>query len=163
VSNVDQLEFVGWVLLGFLLGGLIGVEREYRGRDAGVRTSALVCGAAAAFGQLGDIFGDSRLQAAVIQGVGFLGAGVIFQRRGDVVGVTTAATIWAAAAIGLVVGAELWIAALFVTAAVVALLELAPVSLWLDRHGREQHEHAYQKRAEALDEEEGEHDSPEAE
>ena len=154
MSNVDQLEFVGLVLLGFMLGGLIGAEREYRGREAGVRTSALVCGAAAAFGQLGDLFGDDRMQAAVIQGVGFLGAGVIFQRRGDVVGVTTAATIWAAAAIGLVVAAELWVSAIAVTVGVIALLELAPVSLWLDRHGREQHEQADQKKAEALGDEE---------
>jgi putative Mg2+ transporter-C (MgtC) family protein len=110
------------------LGAAVGFEREFRGHEAGIRTTALVCCGAALFGQVSEMFGDTRIAAGVVQGVGFLGAGVVFQRGDNVKGVTTAATIWAMAAVGLTVASELWLLALLISATIIVVLELAPVS-----------------------------------
>jgi putative Mg2+ transporter-C (MgtC) family protein len=141
ISNAHQLEVFWHVLLALALGALIGVEREYRGHEAGVRTSALVCLGAAFFGETSLLYGDSRVAAGVVQGIGFLGAGLIFQRGMDTRGVTTAATIWVLAGIGLAVAEDMWLAALLTTVTIIALLELSPISdavyrLGIRRHGR---------------------------
>ena len=138
MSNANQLEIAGWMVLAAVLGSLVGLEREFRGHEAGVRTSGLVCAAAAVFGLISfRVTNDDRIAAGVVQGVGFLGAGLVFQRRhGDIAGVTTAATVWVVAAIGLLVAAKLWLSALTITLAVVILLELAPVSAWVYRRGQ---------------------------
>ncbi len=137
MSNSDQLEIAAWVGLAVLLGGLIGFQRELRGHEAGIRTSAIVCGAAALFGQLSHVFGDSdRIAAAVVQGVGFLCAGLIFQRRNSVTGITTAASVWSATAIGLAVAVELWLVAVIVTALWILILEMAPLSEAIQRKAR---------------------------
>lgn len=141
-SNGDQLRAYLWVVLALVLGGIVGLEREYRGHEAGLRTTALVCAGATMFTQVSVLFGDSRLAAGVVQGVGFLGAGLIFQRthslhgRQNVHGITTAATIWMMAAVGVVTGEELWLTAVLVTLTVLVVLELAPVSDWVLRHGK---------------------------
>lgn len=137
MSNGGQLELAGWVVLAMALGALIGAEREYRGHEAGVRTSALVCAGSAIFGQLSfQLFESDRIAAGVVQGIGFLGGGLIFQRGGGIAGVTTAATVWVIAAIGLLLGAELWLAAIALAAATVVLLELTPLSDWVYRRGK---------------------------
>lgn len=137
MSNAGQLEIVGWVLLATLLGSLIGAEREFRGHEAGIRTSGLVAGASAIFGQISSAFGgDDRIAAGVVQGIGFLGAGLILHRRNGVAGVTTAATVWLVAAIGLLVSAELWLTAVALTGIYIVLLELAPVSDWIYTQGK---------------------------
>lgn len=128
MSNGDQFEVFVHLLLALLLGGLIGVEREFRGHEAGVRTSALVCVGAALFGETSVLYGDSRVAAGVVQGIGFLGAGLIFQRGVGVRGVTTAAMVWVLAGIGLAVAEDMWLTAALVTVTVVVLLELAPLS-----------------------------------
>ena len=87
LSNADQFEVFAHLMLALVLGALIGMEREYRGHEAGVRTSALVCLGAALFGHTSLLYGDSRVAAGVVQGIGFLGAGLIFQRGPDVRGV----------------------------------------------------------------------------
>ncbi len=137
MSNADQLEILGWMLLAAALGSIIGLEREFRGHEAGVRTSGLVCAGAAVFGLISfRVTNDDRIAAGVVQGVSFLGASLVIQRRhGDIAGVTTAATVWVVAAIGLLVAAKLWLSALGITVAVVLLLELAPVSAWIYRRG----------------------------
>ncbi len=110
-----------------LLGGLVGIEREWRGRDAGFRTHLLVCLGAAlamivslsfAYKQWSGVPGDDVLQIdpgriayGVMAGIGFLGAGAIIQRPMSVHGLTTAASIWAVAAIGLAAGMGLYIIA----------------------------------------------------
>lgn len=81
-------------------------------------------------------FGDARVAAGVVQGIGFLGAGLIFQRGEGVRGVTTAATIWVIVGLGLLVAEELWLSAVLLTVAVVLLLELSPLSDWVYRNGR---------------------------
>lgn len=140
ISTGDQLEIFLRLLVALVLGAAIGAEREFRGHEAGVRTSALVCVGAALFGETSVLYGDSRVAAGVVQGIGFLGAGLIFQREFDVRGVTTAATVWVLAGIGLAVAEDMWLTALLITATVVVLLELSPLSdaiyrLGLRRHG----------------------------
>jgi putative Mg2+ transporter-C (MgtC) family protein len=116
------------LLLAALLGGIIGLQREWVGKEAGVRTNMLI-GAGSAIFTLVSIYGfpgsdPSRLAAGVVTGVGFIGAGIILHRSGGaVVGLTTAATMWTVAGIGVAAGAGLYmlsIAATFIT--LVALL-----------------------------------------
>jgi putative Mg2+ transporter-C (MgtC) family protein len=129
------LDLMGRLALAVLLGGIVGVERELSGKPAGLRTNILICLGSALLMDLsitvglmeGDVrVGDpARIAAQVVTGVGFLGAGTIMQARGEVVGLTTAATIWVVAAIGLAVGAghraEAVAAALLVTLVLTAL------------------------------------------
>ncbi len=98
------------VLAAAVAGGLVGWERELKAKAAGLRTVTLIAIGAAVYTLVsiavaGDRFDPARLAAQIVPGVGFLGAGVILRERGQVVGLTTAATIWAVAAIGVVVGA----------------------------------------------------------
>lgn len=90
-------------------GSLIGVEREWRQKHAGLKTMALVAIGAAAFAMMSDTFGPGnhnpgQIAAAVVGGIGFIGAGVIMHRGVTVQGVTTAATLWAAASVGVAAG-----------------------------------------------------------
>lgn len=105
---VDFL-FIKTILIALVCGASIGLERQLKGRPAGIRTSSLVCIGTACFVHLGLSAGQDptfsvRIISAVISGVGFLGAGVILNRRGHVKGVTSAAVIWALATIGCFVG-----------------------------------------------------------
>ena len=122
-----------------LLGGIVGVERELSGKPAGLRTNILICLGSALLMDLsitlgmidGERVGDpARIAAQVVTGVGFLGAGTIMQARGEVVGLTTAATIWVVAAIGLAVGAGHRAKA--VAAALLVTLVLTALG-WLER------------------------------
>jgi putative Mg2+ transporter-C (MgtC) family protein len=124
-----QLSLLGRASLAALLGFAIGLEREFRGKSAGDRTFALLAFAAAAVTGIGSEVlgpdGASRVIQGVVTGVGFLGAGLIFRRApGDVQGLTTAASSWAATAIGVVVGMGAYIAATFGAALVLVILEL---------------------------------------
>ncbi len=139
VSNGDQAHAYFWLLLALLLGALVGLEREYRGHEAGIRTTALVCAGAALFSQVSESFGDSRVAAGVVQGIGFLGAGLVFQRGSDIRGITTAATVWVVAGVGLLVGERLWLSAVLMSVTVVTVLELSPLSDWVLRQGERHH------------------------
>src|ERR1700756_5892138 len=95
-----------------VLGASIGIERDLRRRPAGMRTSLFLCLATALFtilsGEIARLFGDTgttRIASNIVQGIGFLGAGVILRERGSVVGLTTASAIFAEAAIGMGSGA----------------------------------------------------------
>ena len=113
------------LFVALLLGGLIGVERDYRSKDAGIRTHFLVALGSALFcvvSQFGfgvDLKDSSRVAAQVVSGIGFLGAGtIIFQKDKNVVrGLTTAAGLWVTAAIGLACGTGMYVAAAISTAA----------------------------------------------
>jgi putative Mg2+ transporter-C (MgtC) family protein len=107
------------------LGGIIGIERVIRRRPAGVRTSLFVCLATALFtilsGEIARRFGDTsgtRIASNIVQGIGFLGAGAILRGSGGVVGMTTAATIFVEAAIGMAAGGGLYAVAAYSTALV---------------------------------------------
>jgi len=110
-----RLDLLFKLVLAVLLGGAVGLEREIAGKPAGLRTNILICLGAAlitdvsvgiARGPDGVRFGDpARLAAQIVSGIGFIGAGTIMQARGTVTGLTSAATIWVVAAIGIAVGA----------------------------------------------------------
>jgi putative Mg2+ transporter-C (MgtC) family protein len=107
----------------FVLSSIIGFEREVRQRSAGLKTHTLVGVGAALFtlaGRFGfggaDVIDPSRVAAQVVSGIGFIGAGVVFVRKDGVKGLTTAATIWLTAAIGLAVGAGMVVLAAEATA-----------------------------------------------
>ena len=112
------------LVVAFVLGTLIGAERQYRQRTAGLRTAVLVAVGAAAFVDLGMRLtgpeGATRTVAYVISGIGFLGAGVIMKEGMNVRGLNTAATLWCSAAVGAFAGADLPLEALFVAVAVLA-------------------------------------------
>ncbi|MDP2950205.1 MAG: MgtC/SapB family protein [Chloroflexota bacterium] len=120
----DQLAIVGRLALAALLGAFIGLERELRGYPAGVRTIALVALGSALFTEISRLMGvEDRIAAGIVTGIGFLGAGVIFREGYTVRGITTAATIWSAAAVGMAVGRELYLVAGLGSVIVFLLLE----------------------------------------
>lgn len=108
----------------FLLGGLIGLERQYRQRTAGLRTNILVALGAAIFvdaaNRLTGHDGAVHVMAYVVSGIGFLGAGVIMREEGSVRGINTAATLWASGAVGACAGADLILEASLATAFIIA-------------------------------------------
>jgi putative Mg2+ transporter-C (MgtC) family protein len=137
-GSID-LELLPRLLLAAVLGGVVGIEREVSGKPAGLRTNLLICvGAAlltdlsievAALANVDNVANDSpfradpaRIAAQIVSGIGFLGAGTILQARGNVIGLTTAATIWVVAAIGMAVGAQAYWEAVGATLLVVLAL-----------------------------------------
>jgi putative Mg2+ transporter-C (MgtC) family protein len=124
------------VLLAAMLGAILGWERESTGRDAGVRTYAAValgaclCAIISAF--LSSDSSPHLVAAGVVTGVGFIGAGVIMQDRGNVVGLTTAASLWATGAIGLAVGYGLHVLGVLVSLIVLILLALQRLPRWAE-------------------------------
>ena len=111
-----ELEMVLRLLLASALGAIIGYQRERAGKTAGLRTHVLICVGAALF-TIASLYGfgaatdPARIAAGVVVGIGFLGGGVVIRRveEGIVAGLTTAATIWAVAGIGLAAGAGLYL------------------------------------------------------
>lgn len=106
---MPELEHVVRILVAVVLGGLIGFERELQDKPAGFRTIILICVGACVFTVVSEAMGgpefqSTRIAAQVVTGIGFLGAGAILRDRQAVYGLTTAATIWAVAAIGMAAG-----------------------------------------------------------
>jgi putative Mg2+ transporter-C (MgtC) family protein len=124
------LENIIGIILAVVLGVVIGLEREIRGKAAGLRTNALICLGAAVFtvisrqitDGLGAEVSPARIAAQIVTGVGFLGAGAIIRGRGGIHGLTTAATIWMVASIGMACGAGFFLLA--VTSTIIALIVL---------------------------------------
>jgi putative Mg2+ transporter-C (MgtC) family protein len=129
------LEMILRFLLAVGLGAGIGFQREWSGKAAGLRTHMLVSSGAALFtlvsiyGFSGAVVDISRVAAGVVVGIGFIGAGVILrgQREKEVAGLTTAATIWMTAAIGLAAGAGMYLISVIATAVAVGVLFLPKV------------------------------------
>jgi len=128
-----MLPFSEWALLGRMalatgLGYVIGFEREWRGKPAGERTFALIALGAAGFTAIGvEGFPASaeKVIAGVVTGVGFLGAGLIFREStGGILGLTTAASAWAVAAVGVLVGSGAFLSGILSTLLVLFILEL---------------------------------------
>ncbi|HWQ99757.1 MAG TPA: MgtC/SapB family protein [Candidatus Methylomirabilis sp.] len=130
--------------VAMLLSGLIGVERQIRQKPAGFRTNGLVGLGSAAMTIAGlmlarDMVGvdPTRIASIVVQGVGFLGAGAIIQSAGSVHGLTTAATLWVVAGIGIAAGFGLWQIALLVTLFVLILLVIfGPLDARIEEGGK---------------------------
>ena len=118
------------LILAAVLGGAIGLEREFRHKPAGLRTNMFICFGCAMFtvmsDQLAGGFGGdhTRVAAQIIPGIGFIGAGSILHARGSVTGLTTAATIFVVASIGMAAGGGLYITAVFATGVLLIALAL---------------------------------------
>src|ERR1700730_9219629 len=122
---------LGRLVLAAILGGLIGLEREIKHRPAGLRTNLFICLGAAMFTLLSDdlavehIGDHTRIAAQIIPGIAFVGAGSILHNRGDLVtGITSAATLFVVASVGMAVGGGLYLTALFATALILLCLFL---------------------------------------
>ena len=126
------------ILLAILVGGIIGLERETHNKAAGLRTITLITVGAALFTIMSNTFQDDRVAAGIVTGVGFLGGGVILFTEGRLKGLTTAATVWAAAALGMTIGRGEYILSIAVTVVVMLVLVLfARLDHWIDWIGRE--------------------------
>jgi putative Mg2+ transporter-C (MgtC) family protein len=129
---------IGRLLTACLLGGVIGLEREINRKSAGVRTNLLICMGAAFFTLLSAVLaGDGspnkgQVASNIVQGIGFLGAGLIIHNRSRVSGLTSAASVWVVASIGMACGAGLYAAA--AVAAIIVILALELVG-FLERRG----------------------------
>ena len=130
MNELDWILIVRLVIAG-LMGGLIGLERELRAKEAGVRTHFIVALGSALFMIISQFaFGDdqrfdaARIAAQVVSGIGFIGAGVIIFQRNVVRGITTAAGLWVAAAIGLACGAGMYPVAIAASLLTVICLEM---------------------------------------
>ncbi len=142
------LDLIRRIMLAALLGGMVGLEREWSGRAAGLRTNMLICIGSCLFTIL-SIYGfqsdagivdPSRIAAQIVTGVGFLCAGALIHRGGHVSGLTTAADIWVVSGIGMAVAVNLSYVAIFVTLlCVTTLYFLAPVSNWLEMNAGDLH------------------------
>lgn len=143
------------IILATVLGAGIGLERELSGKAAGLRTNLLICLGAAVFSIIskemaaGAADSATRIAAQIVTGVGFLGAGAIIQDRGGVHGLTTAATIWLVASIGMACGARFYQLAIIATLiAIIVLVGLGKLSKHLDRFAGK---HKHSKAADELD------------
>ena len=132
-TRLEQMVLTGGVaarlLVAAVLGGAIGLDREYHRKASGVRTNLLICFGCALFTFLSPIIagesGSNKGQIAsnIVQGIGFLGAGLILHNRNRISGLTSAATVFAVASIGMSCGAGLYFPAIFATALVILVLE----------------------------------------
>jgi len=116
------------LLLAAVLGGVIGLERQLRHKPAGLRTNMFICFGAAMFTilsrQLGTESDATRIASQIIPGIGFIGAGSILHARASVTGLTTAATIFVTASVGMAAGGGLYLTAVFATVIILISLEL---------------------------------------
>lgn len=126
------------VLIALLVGGLLGLEREYRHKAAGMRTLTLICLGSTLFtmlsAELGYPSSPDRVASNILTGVGFIGAGVIFKGDYTIDGITTAATIWIASALGIAIGMSHFMLAGF--SLTIVLLILVAVKVLEERIGR---------------------------
>jgi putative Mg2+ transporter-C (MgtC) family protein len=160
VDWLQQVQWLGTLVLAGVLGAVIGAEREITDKPAGLRTHVFICIAAALFvivgrvamkayaegaasdgASTGGVIADpTRIVHAVVLGISFLGAGTIIQESGRnggqrVAGLTTAASVWLVTALGITVAMNLWVLAVCVTAlALAVLVGLRYVERWLRRH-----------------------------
>jgi putative Mg2+ transporter-C (MgtC) family protein len=141
-SLISIPALIGRLLLAAALGGLIGLEREVRRKEAGLRTNMLIAMGSALFTLMsiemapGPDADPTRIASQIVTGVGFLGGGAILREGATIRGLTTAATIWMNAAIGVAAGGGRYHLAIIATVTtLVTLTLLVPVDRWLD--GRE--------------------------
>ncbi len=134
--EILEIQLLGKLILAVVFGGAIGLERELKGKPAGLRTNILICMGATLLTDVsitislvnGSRIGDpARLAAQIVSGIGFIGAGTIMQSSGTVTGLTSAATIWVVAAIGIAVGSGNYVGAAGACALVTIVLA------WLGR------------------------------
>ena len=152
---IGELQAMRWdtaghILLAALLGGVIGLEREWHGHPAGLRTNILVGVGSCLFTILsiegfplrGTAQDSARIAAQIVTGIGFLGAGALIHNKSSIRGLTTAATIWLVAAIGMAVGANMYFIAVFTTLLTAGVLVLLrPISARLPGRRQRRRKH----------------------
>jgi len=119
-----EIEHIIKILIAFAAGTVLGVEREFRSKPAGFRTMILICVGATVFTILSNSFSSNqdRIASNIVTGIGFIGAGVIFKEGVSVRGITSAATIWIAAAVGMAIGLGFYTTAIVVLVIVISTL-----------------------------------------
>ncbi|MGB0035184.1 MAG: MgtC/SapB family protein [Candidatus Acidiferrales bacterium] len=138
-----NIHIIGRLLLAALLGGVVGLERELRHKPAGLRTMLLISVGSALYSiisyEAASAFGGdhTRIAAQIIPGIGFIGAGVVIRDRGAVTGITSAATIFVIASVGMAVGSGLPVTAIFTT--FLLLVALVALGIFEDRAGIRSH------------------------
>lgn len=135
---MEALDVIIKLLIAVLIGGIIGAEREYHNKTAGLRTLMLICLGSTLFTmfsmEIGHESSPDRIAGGIVAGIGFVGAGVIFRGDTGISGVTTAATIWVTAALGMGVGAGHQYAALMGCIILVGILQaFTVIEAWMDR------------------------------
>ena len=143
IYNVPMIQVLIKLGLSILLGGAIGLEREFGHKPAGLRTNILICLGSTMMmtlsglmltGKSADLFDPLRVAAGVITGMGFIGAGTVIRSSGHVHGLTTASTVWAVTGLGLVIGAGYYrIAVVFAAVVVVTLVVFRKIEQILPR------------------------------
>ena len=141
MSIYIYLEEAAQVSVAFLIGAILGLEREFRSKPAGFRTMILISVGSCLYTilsqELGGISSSDRIASNIVTGIGFIGAGVIFKEGISVNGLTTAALIWVTAALGMAIGYKNYPLAIVVTLiVVVALFVLEPVQRVINRFHR---------------------------
>lgn len=141
---MDPMTSEFWIGVGVavLCGGIVGFERQMRGKPAGIRTNILICLGTTVFVKLSTLYSGqnvdmTRVLGQVVTGIGFLGAGVILARGGRVKGVTSAAVIWMLAGIGAMIGFGLFIPAIIlavITVIILTAIEYLELNLRWFRH-----------------------------
>jgi len=129
-------ELAGRLLFAMFSGALVGIERQWHHKNAGLKTNTLVALGAAAFGLISihGLAADPRVAAGVVTGIGFIGAGVIMRRGGSVQGINSAATLWATASLGLAIGLGNYNLACLVLAVVLAVqFSMRWAASWIDK------------------------------
>ncbi|HLP72853.1 MAG TPA: MgtC/SapB family protein [Bacteroidales bacterium] len=143
---MDHKEFILRLLAALFAGLVIGIEREWQNKPAGLRTNTLVATGSALFVMLsvlitvtyGKIPDVTRIIGQVVTGIGFLGGGIIFKEGTDIHGLTTAATVWCSAAVGCLAGAGFFVETLIGVVAVVSVnLLLVPLDKWMEKRAKE--------------------------
>ncbi|HEX2847166.1 MAG TPA: MgtC/SapB family protein [Chitinophagaceae bacterium] len=123
-------EILGRFLLAALWGGIVGIEREYRSKSAGFRTMIMISIGSCFFTIMSQLIGEGgnpdRIASNIVTGIGFLGAGVIFRGDNRVNGITTAATIWAVAAVGMGIGDGQYFIAAYASVLILIVLAILP-------------------------------------
>jgi putative Mg2+ transporter-C (MgtC) family protein len=143
VHYLSELDILLYLLpkvgVALLVGTLVGIEREYRGKLAGIKTNALICAASALFTAASLLMAEygsatpapsadvTRIVAQIVSGIGFIGAGAIFKSSSKVQGLTTAAIIWSVAALGILVGYGIFLATIAITIVFISFLSIVAV------------------------------------
>ena len=129
MENLSLIHSGFWygVVVAMICGAIVGYERQFKDKPVGARTSMLICLGTQVFVHIGSAFitpsaDPTRVIGQVVTGIGFIGGGVILARRGMVIGVTTAATIWVLAAIGVVIGVGHYFTAIMLSIVTVIIL-----------------------------------------
>ncbi len=138
--NEFQISDLLNILYAVIAGGLIGFEREYRDKSAGLRTLMFICLGTTVFTILSAKYtgGDpSRVAAGLVTGIGFIGTGVIMRNRGHITGITTAALIWVTAGIGMSIGLGMYYISIFTLLITMILLWILPLLEFKFSHQRE--------------------------